>query len=271
MENIPFEELDPCCQKEVLAQRKEKEFKEKVKKFDRSNIRSNERKLVFSKISSLRRCECCLNSSDYPLLSSIRSEYNLEVNDNNVSTKNSQNNEDNNNHNNENDNNDEDDDEFDLDLDDYKSPTELLRIEQFKTEMLRRENLQSLGFLVHLRESSNHLLKTIENFSSVPTIVHIYFSDEILSASLDLVLEKLSLKYIGTLFRRISITDCHAFLDHFQIPLPQSPILITIKEKNLVSLISSFYSFHSGIYSSSSSSKFKLFFHSIVIIIIIVI
>lgn len=258
MDGIPFEELDPCCQKEVLLQRREKEFKEKIKKFDRSNLRNNEKKLVFKNITSLSRCDCCHSSSDYPLLTSLRSN-----NSNQTNYKEDKADKEEDNDHSEEDNEDDEDDDFDIDLDDFKTPSELLRIEEFKTKVLRRENYQSLGFLVHLRESSNHLLDTIQNIS-VPIIIHVYFSDELISASLDLVLEKLAFKYCGTLFRRISILDSYSFLDYFRISYPQSPILLVINDGNVVSSISSFLSFHSGIiFSFNFFLSFIYFFKSI--------
>jgi hypothetical protein len=36
---LPFEELEPCCQKEILSNKREKEFKEKIRAYDRSVIK----------------------------------------------------------------------------------------------------------------------------------------------------------------------------------------------------------------------------------------
>jgi len=33
---LPFEEMEPCCQKEILSQQREQEFKKKIRAYDRS-------------------------------------------------------------------------------------------------------------------------------------------------------------------------------------------------------------------------------------------
>jgi hypothetical protein len=226
MDGVPFEELDACCQKEVLLQRREKEFKERIKRYDRADHRKNLQKSVFSTIQTLQsRCHCCQNSGDYPLLTTLRPTHGSgheEV----VGEE-------------------ESDDEFDLG--DYKSPSELWRIEQVKTLMVQRENLQTLGFSAHMRESAQHLIETIENFR-VPIVLHIYFPDQRVSAYLDLALEHLSSKYLGTLFRRVLITDCGPLLAHFDLDPPSSPLLLAVDSSGtLVDVCSSFSSFHSGL------------------------
>lgn len=242
MDGVPFEELDPCCQKEVLLQRREKEFKERIQRYDRSNHRNHLKKSIFSRIETLSRCHCCHGSQDYYLLRSIREketktkEQDVEIQVEKVSVD-----------------GEESDDDFDIDEEDYISPMELLRKEQFKTQVLKFENLKLLGFTMHLHESSDHLLSTLKSIS-VPIIVHICFPENIISAYIDLNLEQLSLKYSGTLFRRINIEECHPILSYFNLSMPISPVLLSIDSTgSLIDQCSHFDSFHAGMIFLSSS------------------
>jgi hypothetical protein len=242
MDGVPFEELDPCCQKEVLLQRREREFKEKIKRSDRADVRRNLQKTVFQKIETLSRCVCCHNSGDYPLLGSLRlGEGFIDHGEEGRSVSQEQRQEE------RKEGADSDDDSDDSDwLSDYVSPSELIRKEQLKTEILRRENLQTLGFSVHLRESAQHLLETLRSFP-VPLLIHICFPDRILSATLDLAMEQLASRYLGCLFRRVDINDSHPLLTHFNLPLPSSPLLLSVDSSgSLVDVCSSFSEFHSG-------------------------
>jgi hypothetical protein len=227
MDGVPFEELDACCQKEVLLQRREKEFKERIKRYDRADLRKNLQKSVFSRMHALTsRCHCCENSGDYPLLSSLRPTHESEQ-DQVLDEE------------------EDSDDEFDFG--DYKSPSELWRIEQVKTLMIKRENFQTLGFSIHVRESAQHILETIHGFR-VPVVLHLCFPDQRVSAYLDLALEQLSSKYLGTLFRRVFVTDCHPLLTHFDLTQPSSSLLLSIDSSGtLLDVCSSFSSFHSGL------------------------
>jgi hypothetical protein len=241
MDGVPFEELDSCCQKEVLLQRREREFKERIQRTDRADVRKKLQKTVFQRIETLSRCHCCHNSGDYPLLNSLRISLSVEYgNGRGIVDEQEQE---------EREGGDDSGDDSEDDshwLDDYVSPSELIRKEQLKTELLRRENLQTLGFSVHLRESSHHLLQTLEHFP-VPLVVHICFPDRTVSAALDLVLEQLASRYLGCLFRRVDINDSHALLSHFNLPLPSSPLLLSIDASgSLVDSCSSFSDFHSG-------------------------
>lgn len=220
-------------------QQRERDFQERIRRFHSSNYKNFLQKSVFSKIQTLKRCHCCQESSDYPLLSSIRQ------NKNNKNQQKGQEEEKEQEEPEEKEEEDEDDDDLD---DDYISPIEIIRKEKYKTQLLKYENLQSLGFLLHLHESSSHLLTAIKDGISVPIVLHICYPENLISASIDLNFEILSFKYCGTLFRRIYVEECHPILSYFNLIPPVSPLILSIDSHgSLLDVCSDFDSFHAGI------------------------
>ena len=71
-----LDELDPCCQKEIIQNRKEKRIKEVLSKTDRSNQRNKIRDKILSNQVCLASndCSCCMSPKlfDYPLLITLR-------------------------------------------------------------------------------------------------------------------------------------------------------------------------------------------------------
>jgi hypothetical protein len=79
MDDLPFDELDACCQKEVLEERHKAAVSKRLRKFDRSNLRNNTVQSVFGSLQSYKQCGCCsLQAVDYPLLAKVKQQ--LRVN-----------------------------------------------------------------------------------------------------------------------------------------------------------------------------------------------
>ena len=185
-ENIPFEELDDCCQKEVLQNRRNKEVTASLRTSDRSNIRLDmQSSVLFNK----KKCECCSSSKDYELLSRLRKDALSclpcvvdEVQDEFDSES--------------------DDDEL---LDSFVSPEEEQRKLEFAEKQMNLNNAQSFGLGYHLEDSVQHITSDVAGGMIV--IAHVYNSNEILCAKLDLALEDISTKYIGAKFRRVPYSE----------------------------------------------------------------
>ena len=72
--NLPLDELDPCCQKEIENNKHHARVGDELRQYDRSQLRLDEKN---SAILSLRagkfsRCQCCETSMEYPLLAEMR-------------------------------------------------------------------------------------------------------------------------------------------------------------------------------------------------------
>ena len=229
---LGFEEMEPCCQKEILMQRKEAEFRRKIREFDRSNLRNSTRDEVFSKMSVLSNCACCQTSKDYPLLESLRRKQNVANQESDSISNHSD---------------AESDLEDELDMDDYKSPAEAYRLEQVKTCMIRQENYQLLGYGIHVMDSVSHILTSMQDIST-PMIVHIVDPQQKLCALLDLALESLAAKFWGCRFRRILLADSQPLVRFVGLDEVKEPVLLCWKERSLVECITIRRHFDTGGY-----------------------
>lgn len=72
-DTLPFDELDPCCQKELEDESKRYAVAKRLKKYDRSNVRKNTVQSVFTGFQDYKKCGCCsIKAVDYPLLAQIK-------------------------------------------------------------------------------------------------------------------------------------------------------------------------------------------------------
>jgi len=233
-DEVAFEDLDTCCQKEVLNNRRHKEVTAKLRVGDRSQLRFDAQHSVFTNLFTGSRCGCCSESKDYPMLALIRSQAQNRAGGEDEDEESF----------------DEDSDsDFDLD-DDYVSPLELERKNEFERMQLVVKNAKDFGFAEHLDDSVDHILADI--LADTPYVLHIYNPSELLCGELDFLLEKLSLKYIGTKFRRISVSSSLDILNKFQVvgvsstALSHSGTLLSFHNKYLTASSTTFTEFSDG-------------------------
>lgn len=194
--NMDLDELDPCCQKEIINARHHKRVGDELRGHDVSERRLNEK---FRAIQSLRsghqhHCACCSASADYPLLADLRSSA-------------AQTDEDNDNRRNKVDSDMDSDDEALLaGLDDSIGFTEEEQERMAEAEQLSfaRDQAMLLGHGKHSEESITHLMKMVEYGEAV--VCHVYQPHMKICALLDLALERLAAGALGTKFRRIAVS-----------------------------------------------------------------
>lgn len=232
-DEIAFEDLDTCCQKEVLSNRRHKEVTAKLRVGDRSQLRNDARDSVFTNLFTGSRCGCCSTSKDYPMLALIRSKAGkLDSVENEQA-----------------DEHDESDSDLDLD-DDYISPFELERRNEFERIQLVIKNAKDYGYAEHLDDSVDHILADV--LADTSYVLHVYNPSELLCGELDYLLEKLSLKYLGTKFRRIAVSFSQDILNKFQVvgvssaTLSHSGTLLSFHNKYLTASSTTFTEFSDG-------------------------
>jgi hypothetical protein len=179
-DEVPFDELDPCCQKEVLQQRRNKDVKARLRVGDRSNVRFDLQQSVFTSRSA---CVCCADSKDYPLLTRIRNERAAVCGECTSPPDDSE---------------DSDDELFE---DDFVSPQEQERKAAFLEHQRNIECAKQYGLACHLEDSLDHIAAVVT--LGVDLVLHVFYTDDVLCAKTDVYLEDLAVKYIGTKFRRV--------------------------------------------------------------------
>jgi hypothetical protein len=217
-DDLPFDELDPCCQREILDRRKEYEIRKRLNKTDRSQIRLNHiRNTLKIKTPSIT-CVSCAAPRDYLLLSQYRE---LEINkelDNKADKI-------------EKIDDEEDDEDFD---DDFESEYE----KQLRDKLMQRcamlEDKRRNGYLVHIEDSSQHIIERIQYGEYL--VLHIYDPDNESCAIIDLSLEKLAVMYGFTRFRKIHMLDAGEIRSLFKInSSPADPLIVCFGNKSLKS------------------------------------
>lgn len=208
--DVPFEALDPCCQREILDRRRYNEVTRKLRPVDRSLRRLDERKAVVKDLKTRNidpwTCGCCVSNEDYNSLRRLKEI--LDVNhDADTSIEKDAKSDNNNN---------EDDDDDDLLDDDFPlTDYERERMEQALMETQKRAAAAQspLRLALHLEESVGHLMFLIQRIIDIPIVVHVY-QDDPLSALIDYTFERtLAPKYPGTMFRRVSTSSTISFHD----------------------------------------------------------
>lgn len=188
---VPFEQLDPCCQKEVVNRQRHKEVTSILRATDRSQVRLDLLSNTWS--SSSGTCSCCSTSQDYRLLATLRTQEIAELERINRSETSRT-------------GEDLDSDNDSLDDDDFKSEYELEQARRFEEHRLDVMRAQSMGLGRHVEDSLEHISADISSTiqGTIPTIVHVFNPSVMACGAMDLLLEKLSEKYLGTRFRRVA-------------------------------------------------------------------
>jgi hypothetical protein len=202
---LPFEELDPCCQKEIVNENHHARVNAQLKKNDRTLQRLEVQKKA---IDSLRKgfgciCgeACDMTGYDYPLLTLVRAsvaeEPPYEGGANGYMGKAELDPAE--------DRSDSDDDSLLNDLaDDFLTSEEKVRLEEAKKLEALMEKAKGMGFACHIEEDLGHFRQLIRSKQTV--ILHVYEPSSMLCARLDLLFERLAATYIGTKFRRIAVS-----------------------------------------------------------------
>ena len=71
-DELPLDELDPCCQKELAEESARARITKQLRKSDRSMIRYDMRARALDALRNSARCACCVDVQDYYLLASLR-------------------------------------------------------------------------------------------------------------------------------------------------------------------------------------------------------
>jgi len=222
-DTLPFDELDPCCQKEILHKRKEKEIKSQLRHVDRSNQRYDAANSVFSKVSIGWKCFCCQESKDYFALAQLKEslvEKGGHNEENKIDSRRS-----------EVDSDEEEDDDDDYLLNDLDIPltvSEMERIQGLQKRLADAETAKQYGLSIHSDDSLEHIQQFVQQSEHIPVVLHIYQPDKLGSAQIDYLLEnKLSGQYLGTRFRRIALTTLSMLpsIDNAQYPWISEPLL----------------------------------------------
>ena len=187
-----LDQLDPCCQKEIIQERQSNDIKKQLRKYDRSNTALDIKNNIFKFNADnlkLFSCQCCeIPSVDYKSLTKLKSmKYCEEIT---VIDKDKDLDEDS--------NNESSDD--DLDLDDFISEFEINRKLEVQKNIEKMNCYKRIGYGQHINESIEHLTVLVQSLPFV--IVHIY-QDTYMDAQIDMFLEKLAQIHVGTIFRRI--------------------------------------------------------------------
>lgn len=211
---VPFEYLDPCCQKEILERRHYNEVGQSLRTVDRSQRRLDAAGTVFANLDKIGwSCGCCLSEKGYSSLDRLRRRLGGTQSEKAGSASNSDADGDRERESERRGEEEEDVDEDEDDLDDdFAIPLtaqEQERLNQIATAQQNRQLAESspLRLAKHLDESVDHLLQLIDVLLDVSIVVHIYQDDD-RSALIDYVLEAaLAPRYFGTMFRRVSCSS----------------------------------------------------------------
>lgn len=236
-DEVAFEELDSCCQKEVLTHRRNREVTSKLRESDPSNSRLDLQRSAMSNLWKTPLCECCSASSDYPLLAQLRNKrmvseqmYCQEVSPPSAGEES----------------------DSDFDDDDFLSAAEQERRLEFVTLQQTITIAKGIGYGSHLEDSVDHVVVAIS--LGLPVVLHIVCTDETLCGELDLKLESLSLKYLGTRFRRLrysrsSAVDAEQKLQVFGVSsknITADGCLLCFQNKYLSAVSNTFQEFSDG-------------------------
>lgn len=241
-DTLPYDELDPCCQEEILQKRNRADVSTRLRKYDKLNSRSDTVKTVF-KLQKYEHCPCCENqTADYPMLAKARRQLeacNDETDQDAAKVKAI----------NDNDDDDSDDDsEFWAELE-MARPTdeEEDRLRQMKANAEIRRAAILEGFGVHIEDSSAHINEMILQGRTV--VCHIVNTSMLLCGYIDLALEKLATKYLGSNFRRVMLDDeTHTFMMKWNIPLVDiaCPMLASFRGGALITYSADLHQFGDG-------------------------
>ena len=196
-DTLPFDELDPCCQKEILEERNRAAVTQRLRKYDKLNSRHDTINAVFGGLKKHKACPCCISQAvDYPLLGRLRRDLTVDkelVSEGNEDHQHS-------------DDTDDDDDELWAGLGlDALTPEEEERLLVMKERASMLEAASLMGFAMHNEDSITHINEMIAQGRCI--VCHIVNVNMLSCAYVDHALEKLAIKYLGTVFRRVDITE----------------------------------------------------------------
>jgi hypothetical protein len=226
-DELPYDEMDPCCQREIDMNRKEFQIQKQLRTVDKSFERSDLITNVFNSIPTRVHCECCKISKDYELLYELKSQMNTSTTTGIIESSQRVNNQV------------EDEDEFDYLLE--EEPT--LFEQERKLEVFRYQqqliSAQVLGLGIHREDSIQHMLELISTGQTI--VCHLYDPLVLCCAHMDVVLETIARKYLGTKFRRVPLHTSQSLL-HMLTLSTDVPMLLCIKNTVLEqkSFVSSF-------------------------------
>jgi hypothetical protein len=217
--DLPFDDLDPCCQKEILNRRREREISLRLGETDPSAEKAKAIKKVFA-APAYSSCGTCCAPRDYALLQfcrlSLPSTEPREVSRERDAYS------------------DESDSDLDID-DDYLSEKEL----EIRNMMLRKVTeaeaekalKRSEGYCVHAEDTADHVAEIISRGENI--VVHIYDSQLMSCAQLDLGLERFASEFTSTRFRRVPVMDSYLITSMHRVPSGK-PVLCCFTGGNLV-------------------------------------
>jgi hypothetical protein len=208
---LPFEELDSCCQKEIVNENHHARVGAELRKHDRTLERMEMHKKA---INSLRKgfcvcgTDCEMIASDYPLLAMIRGHAGNERvigSDLVAAGMDGERRGDG--------ESESDDDSLLDDMgDEFLTTEEKIRLEEVVNMQKLVEKARGMGYAQHMEETASHCGLLIKSQQTL--ILHIYNPNSLFCARLDLELEKLAVIYIGTKFRRMPMsTDTSYFVE----------------------------------------------------------
>lgn len=210
---LPFDELDPCCQKEIVNENHHARVGAELRKSDRTLQRMEVQKKA---INSLRKgfgCVCgdaCdMEGFDYPLLALTRAAESQDLLYNNEGTRYLAGGD----RNPAAEESDSDDDSLLNDLaGDFLTTEEKIRLEEAKSLEVLLEKAKGMGYARHIEEDPVHCRQLIKSKQTV--VLHVYEPNSMVCARLDLLLEKMAATYLGTKFRRMPLSpDTSHFLE----------------------------------------------------------
>ena len=218
-----FDELDPCCQRELLQKRREVEIKARLRTTDPSLAKEAITESVFHRVQTnylYTTCKECAIPSDYPLLASLKLSFNVlssssnkkpssSIDDNMIIGHDIIRKKDR-------DESSSDDSDFD---DDFLSPYEQELRQKFLDKIADDNFKSQIGLRIHIKDTSDHIFRLIKNRENV--VIHVYDPNEHICAELDLSLEQAALKHTSTRFRRLPLStfDSEHFALSFNLPL----------------------------------------------------
>ena len=195
-DELPEDEMDPCCQKERENERRKFAVSKELRKTDRSNVRNDLRKTVFT-MDGNGKCGCCSKPSvDYALLAQLKQKLDIRSSSSVINQERTdiRNNEDD-------DDDDDDEDGTFAELLNTLTPADEERLQQIELSVMKQEKA---GFAVHIEDSIGHMETMIAQRRSI--VCHLYDPTSTVSAIIDYALETLSKKYLGTTFRRMELS-----------------------------------------------------------------
>ena len=151
-DELPFEELDPCCQKEVLERKHYNEVSKKLRRTDQSQIRLDLRNKTFSNVWKDSNCICCTKGlTDYYLLAQLKQQQQLEYDE--LILKNDKLNESN--------DSQLSDNDSDLDDSEFISEFEIEQRLKFEEYQETLKKAKTYGFGIHVEDTIDHIIYEI--------------------------------------------------------------------------------------------------------------